>query len=182
MKQIEGLAYVLGDNVDTDQIIPASHLVYKLDDPQERKFYAKYALSGVPVGEQGMPSGKETFVENGSYKSKYSIVIGGENFGCGSSREHAPFALKEAGITAVVARSFARIFYRNSIDGGFFPPIEFGSEAPHIETGDLIHIDIEKLELKNLTRSSVYSLKCMGAGLDIITAGDIFSYIKQQRL
>ena len=89
-KVIEGIAYVLGNDVDTDQIIPAEHLVYSLSDPEERKNYGKFAMSGVPPKQAGLPNGNIPFTENGQSESKYSIIIGGKNFGCGSSREHAP--------------------------------------------------------------------------------------------
>ena len=118
---IRGRAYVLGDHVDTDQIIPAQHLVYSLTDPDERKLYGKHALSSVPPEGAGLPKGNVPFVLEGEHRSEYAVLVGGGNFGCGSSREHAPFALREAGIEAVVAESYARIFYRNAIDGGFWP-------------------------------------------------------------
>ena len=104
-KVIEGIAYVLGDDVDTDQIIPAEHLVYSLSDPEERKNYGKFALSGVPAEKAGLPKGNTLFTENGQSDSKYSIIIGGRNFGCGSSREHAPACMEIAGVRAVVAES-----------------------------------------------------------------------------
>ena len=114
---IAGRAYVLGDNIDTDQIIPAEHLVYSLSDPEEKKNYGKFALSGVPEDDAGLPEGNKLFVEEGKFESEYTIIIGGKNFGCGSSREHAPACLKIAGIQAIIAASYARIFYRNSVDG-----------------------------------------------------------------
>ena len=100
---ITGKAYVLGDNVDTDQIIPAQYLSFNPAIPEERKFFGMYANSGVPEGQMGLPAGNERFVPEGEFKSPYTIVIGGKNFGCGSSREHAPLALAEAGITCVIA-------------------------------------------------------------------------------
>src|SRR5690606_40117625 len=117
--QIRGRAYVRGDNRDTDQSIAAAHLVYSLTEPEERKLYGRYALSGVPEDQQGRPEGRKPFTQPDRFRSDYTIVVGGKNFGCGSSREHAPFAMREAGCEAVVAESFARIFYRNSVDGGF---------------------------------------------------------------
>ena len=118
--QLEALTAVMDRiNVDTDQIIPAEHLVYSLSDPDERKLYGRYAMSGVPVEGQGLPAGNTPFTEGDSHRSQYRIIIAASNFGCGSSREHAPFAMMEAGCEAVVAESFARIFYRNAVDGGF---------------------------------------------------------------
>ncbi len=111
---IRGKAYVIGDNIDTDQIIPAKHLVYSLSDPEERKLYGKYAFSGVPDAAAGLPHGNVKFAPENDYRSPYQIVVGGKNFGCGSSREHAAEALQIAGVQAVVAESYARIFYRNA--------------------------------------------------------------------
>ena len=113
--KIIGKAYVLGDNVDTDQIIPAEHLVYSMSDPEESKLYGKFALSSVPPNQTGLSTGNIPFIEDGKFDSEFSIIIGGSNFGCGSSREHAPYALQKAGIKAIVAESYARIFYRNSL-------------------------------------------------------------------
>jgi 3-isopropylmalate/(R)-2-methylmalate dehydratase small subunit len=179
-KMIEGSAYVLGNDIDTDQIIPAEHLVYSLTEPAERKNYGKFALSGVPAEGAGLPEGGKPFVDEGQYESKYKILIGGKNFGCGSSREHAPACLDIAGIQAVVAQSYARIFYRNSVDGGFFIPFE--SEewlVEEIKTGDSLVIDLEKETLTNKTTGKQYSLKSLGEVIDIIEAGDIFEYARK---
>src|SRR2546422_7735983 len=117
---IKGKAYVIGDNIDTDQIIPAKHLVYSLSDPEERKLYGKYAFSGVPDAAAGLPHGNVKFVPENDYRSPYRIVIGGEKFGCGSSREHAAQALQIAGIPAGVAASFARSFFPETVGRAFF--------------------------------------------------------------
>ncbi|GJL77150.1 MAG: 3-isopropylmalate dehydratase small subunit [Nitrospinaceae bacterium] len=180
---IEGKAYVLGNDIDTDQIIPAEHLVYSLTEPEERKNYGKFALSGVPQEDAGLPSGKQPFVKEGEFQSEYAILIGGKNFGCGSSREHAPACLEIAGIHAVVAESFARIFYRNSVDGGFFIPFE--SEVrlvEEIKTGDRLSIDVDAGTLTNTTSNKVYRLKSLGEVIDIIRAGNIFEYAKKAGL
>ena len=108
-KVIEGLAYVLGDDIDTDQIIPAEHLVYSLSDPEEKKNYGRFALSGVPQNYAGLPNGNISFTEKGNFESKYSIIIGGKNFGCGSSREHAPACMEIAGVKAVVAQTYVTL-------------------------------------------------------------------------
>src|SRR3990172_430782 len=123
---IKGKGYVLCNDIDTDQIISAQHLVYSLSDPEERKQYGRYALSSVPDGLAGLPAGNVRFVNEGECLYQFNIIIAGKNFGCGSSREHAPVALNIAGVEAVVAESYARIFYRNSVDGGFFVPFETG--------------------------------------------------------
>src|SRR2546425_5794322 len=108
---IKGKAYVIGDNIDTDQIIPAKHLVYSLSDPEERKLYGKYAFSGVPDAAAGLPHGNVKFVPENDYRSHYRIVIGGKKFGCGPSPRHAAPALQNAGIQAVVRRTYPRIFF-----------------------------------------------------------------------
>ena len=81
---IEGKAYTLGNDIDTDQIIPAEHLVYSLSDPEEKKNYGKFALSGVPKDVAGLPEGSKAFVQEGKFESEYTIIVGGKNFGCGS--------------------------------------------------------------------------------------------------
>src|SRR5438270_10846467 len=101
--KITGKAYVLGDNIDTDQIIPAEYLSFNPAIPEERKFFGMYANSGVPDGQAGLPSGKIRFVPENEFTSQYQIIVGGKNFGCGSSREHAPLALAEAGVKCVIA-------------------------------------------------------------------------------
>src|SRR5262245_53282774 len=98
---IEGKAYVLGDNVDTDQIIPAQHLTYNPSIPDEYRMLGKYALSSVPPAQGGLPKGHIPFHSADGFVSSYSIIVAGRNFGCGSSREHAPIALAAAGIEAV---------------------------------------------------------------------------------
>ena len=153
-KVIQGKAYVLGKNIDTDQIIPAEHLVYSLSDPEEVKLYGKYALSGVPPEQGGLPEGNVPFVTDGSFDSDFTIIIAGPNFGCGSSREHAPFALKVAGVKAIIAESYARIFYRNCVDGGFAIPYETSEQLNRIiNTGDELRIDVGANTLENITRN-----------------------------
>src|SRR5512145_2278361 len=87
---ITGKAYVLGDNIDTDQIIPAQYLSFNPSLPEERKFFGMYAMSSVPEKQAGLPQGNVRFVRDNEFKSDYTIVVGGKNFGSGSSREHAP--------------------------------------------------------------------------------------------
>lgn len=177
---IKGKAFVLGKNIDTDQIIPAAHLVYSLEDPEERKFYGRYALSGVPREQSGLPGGGIPLVEEEKFESDYSIVIASSNFGCGSSREHAPAAMQIAGIKAIVADSYARIFYRNCVDGGFAVPYEsFEDLSTVIHTGDELEIDPDKLEIRNLTRNETYKIKSLGSVADIVNAGGIFEYARK---
>jgi 3-isopropylmalate/(R)-2-methylmalate dehydratase small subunit len=179
-KIIKGKIFVLGDNIDTDQIIPAEHLVYSLSDPEESKNYGKHALSGVPLSKAGLPAGGIPFIKNGSSESEYNIVIAGSNFGCGSSREHAPFALKVAGVKAVIAESYARIFYRNSVDGGFIIPYESIQKInDSISTGDEIEIDLMNNTLKHIESGKSFNLRPLGDILPIIEAGNIFEYARK---
>ena len=177
---ISGKAFVLGKNIDTDQIIPAAHLVYSLSDPEERKLYGKYALSGVPSAESGLPEGNIPLTNENSTESDFSIIVAGENFGCGSSREHAPACLEIAGIKAIISPSYARIFYRNAVDGGFLRPYESVEDLSGvIHTGDELEIDPEKPALINHTQNSTHPLKPMGSAADIVNAGGIFAYARQ---
>ncbi len=181
-KKIIGKAYVLGDNIDTDQIIPAEHLVYSLSDKEESKKYGRYALAGTPLSQAGLPKGGIPFIKNQAFVSEFSIIIGGSNFGCGSSREHAPFALQKAGIKAVIAESFARIFYRNSIDGGFIIPFESVERlCDKICTGDKLEISLDNNEIKNITQSRTFALKPLGDVISIVEAGGLFNYARKFR-
>ena len=182
-KTIKGLVYVLGDDIDTDQIIPAHHLVYDLDNSEERKLYGAYALSGVPSKKAGLPDGDMVFVEEGLHTSMYSIVIAGKNFGCGSSREHAPVALQIAGVQAVIANSYARIFYRNSIDGGYIIPYECELDLMQaFQTNHFAEINTAKNQLINLTTNENYILKPLGEVVEILEVGGIFEYARKNNL
>ena len=180
IKKLQGKVYVLGNNIDTDQIIPAEHLVYSLTNEQEARQYGHFALSGVPAEKAGLPQGNTPFVSGDQYRSEYAIILAGSNFGCGSSREHAPFALHQAGIKAVIAESYARIFYRNAVDGGFLIPLEIMSNQNcKIRTGDLLEIDLEKYLIRDSTAGKEYKLKLPGDVLPIIEAGGLFPYARQ---
>jgi 3-isopropylmalate/(R)-2-methylmalate dehydratase small subunit len=180
LSTLSGLAYVLGDNIDTDQIIPAQYLSYNPALPEERKFFGAFANSGVPDEQAGLPRGHTRFVEQGQFRSKYSIIIGGRNFGCGSSREHAPLALAEAGITAVVAEFYARIFFRNSVNGAYLLPLETEHRlVDQIHTGDELSLDLQAYVLTNLTQNRKHPLKPLGDVLPIIEAGGIFQYARE---
>ena len=178
---IRGKAYVLGDNIDTDQIIPAQYLSFNPAIPEERKFFGMYAMSSVPDGQAGLPRGNVRFVRDNEFKSDYSIVIGGKNFGCGSSREHAPLALAEAGIKCVIAEFYARIFFRNSVNGGYLVPLESESRlVDHIRTGDELEVHLNEGFVLNKTRNKRHNLKPLGDVLPIIEAGGVFNYAKQE--
>jgi 3-isopropylmalate/(R)-2-methylmalate dehydratase small subunit len=177
---ISGKAYVLGDNIDTDQIIPAEYLSFNPADPAERKFFGMHALSGVPAGQAGLPGGQARFVPEKQFKSEYGIIIGGKNFGCGSSREHAPLALAEAGIKCVIAEFYARIFFRNSVNGGYVVPLEsVGGLVGKIRTGDELEVHLDEQYVLNKTTGQRHELRPLGDVLPIIEAGGIFEYAKQ---
>jgi len=177
-KIIKGKAFVLGNNIDTDQIIPAEHLVYSLTDSEESKKYGHFSFSGVPLNQSGLPYGGIPFIKGDNFLSEFKIVIGGANFGCGSSREHAPFALQVAGVKAIVAESYARIFYRNSVDGGFLLPFETPVKLnDKIKTGDELELDVENNVLKNISSGDSFNLRSLGDILPIIEAGDILNML-----
>ena len=180
---IKGKAFVVGKNIDTDQIIPAEHLVYSLEDPEERLYYGRYALSGVPGDKSGLPQGNIPLVQEGSFESEFNIVIGGTNFGCGSSREHAPAAMQIAGVEAIIAPTYARIFYRNSVDGGFVIPFESDEDlSQKVHTYDELEINKEKQEVRNLTQDETYKLRPLGSVEDIVMAGGIFEYARKTNM
>lgn len=179
-KIVKSKAFVLGNNIDTDQIIPAEHLVYSLTDPEESKLYGKFALSAVPAAQSGLPQGNVPYVVADAVTSKYEVIIGGSNFGCGSSREHAPFALEKAGAKVIIAESYARIFFRNAVDGGFVVPFEsIGKLNDKIKTDDEVEVDLENNVVKNLTTGESFQLKPLGDILPIIEAGNLFEYAKK---
>lgn len=149
------------DNIDTDVIIPGQYL--KIHDYAE---LATHAMEGLD----------ESFHSKGG-----TYIVAGRNFGCGSSREHAPIALSESGIKAVLALSFARIFYRNSVDGAFLLPIEIDRHTYNeISDGDDIQVDITSNKVVNNTTKKTYSIKPFPDIIrDIIDAGGLFGYVPQ---
>ena len=179
--RIEGRVYVLGDNVDTDQIIPAQYLTYNPAIPAEYKMFGKYALSGVPDDAAGLPKGHVPFHGPADeFVSPYKIVVAGKNFGCGSSREHAPIALAAAGIVAVVAEFYARIFYRNSVNGGYLVPVETKARLiDRVCTGDELVIDLAANTLTNKTTKETWEIEPLGEVAPIIEAGGIFPYAQK---
>ena len=116
---VRGLIFVVDDNIDTDQIVPAEYLTLVPSKLDEYEKLGSYAMIGLPDR-----YGK--FIATGEMKTRYPIIIAGENFGCGSSREHAPIALGAAGVKAVIAQSYARIFFRNCVSTGELYPWESG--------------------------------------------------------
>ena len=178
--RITGKAFVLGDDVDTDQIIPAEYLSYNPADPDERKYFGRYAMTGVPPEQSGLPQGNIRFVPEGEFASEYTIIVGGRNFGCGSSREHAPLAIAEAGATVVIAQFYARIFFRNCVNGGYLVPCETDVRlVDHVATGDECEVDIEACVFTNKTAGKTYPLKALGDVKSIIEAGGVFEYARR---
>ena len=172
MDTIQGSVYILGDNIDTDQIIPAQYLALVPTIPEEYTQLGSFALIG-------LPNPDPPFVREGETQSDYQIVIAGKNFGCGSSREHAPVALGAAGVKAVIAESFARIFFRNSISTGEIYPVESRECLCEVfSTGDKAIINFEKCRITNATTGIEYSLVPLGDAQDVIDAGGIFAYAR----
>jgi 3-isopropylmalate/(R)-2-methylmalate dehydratase small subunit len=170
---ISGPAFVVQNNIDTDQIIPAQYLTLVPTIPEEYEKLGSYALIGLP--DALYPT---RYVAEGTTKTKYPIVIGGRNFGCGSSREHAPIALGAAGCQVVVAESFARIFFRNSVATGELYPYEsVGALSGEIKTGDNVEVDFDQDELR--ANGKTYPLKPLGEVKPVIDAGGIFDYARQ---
>ncbi|XP_022972989.1 3-isopropylmalate dehydratase small subunit 3-like [Cucurbita maxima] len=169
-----GFCYVVGDNIDTDQIIPAEYLTLVPSNPSEYEKLGSHALVGLPS------SYSTRFVESNEMKTKYSIIIAGDNFGCGSSREHAPVALGASGAVAVVAESYARIFFRNSVATGEIYPLESEIRiCDECKTGDVVTIELADSRLINHTRGKEYKLKPIGDAGPVIQAGGIFAYARK---
>ena len=152
------------DNIDTDVIIPGQYL--KVHDYTE---LATHAM-------EGLDTNFHSKVKDGDF------ILAGKNFGCGSSREHAPIALSHSGIKAIMALSFARIFYRNSVDGAFLLPIEIEEDAYNeISDGDEVEIDIKKNQIINISKNHTYKMKPFSEIIEkIIEAGGIFNYKHDQ--
>jgi 3-isopropylmalate/(R)-2-methylmalate dehydratase small subunit len=140
-----------------------------------------YANSGVPDAQAGLPNGNVRFVADNEFRSEYSIIVGGRNFGCGSSREHAPLALAEAGVRCVIAEFYARIFYRNAVNGGYLVPLESVTRlVEQVRTGDELEVHMTDGFVINKSKNDErYNLKPVGDALPIIEAGGVFEYAKQ---
>jgi 3-isopropylmalate/(R)-2-methylmalate dehydratase small subunit len=172
-KVVTSPVYLVGDNIDTDQIIPAQYLTLVPTIPEEYKKLGSYAMVGLP--DELYP---ERFIPEGRTESDFKIVIAGKNFGCGSSREHAPIALGAAGVEAVVAESYARIFFRNSIATGELYPYESRERMLDLcRTGDIATLDFDNDTIT--VADQTFSLKPMGDVRPVIDAGGIFNYARQ---
>ncbi|MEI7885668.1 MAG: 3-isopropylmalate dehydratase small subunit [Clostridia bacterium] len=160
--KLEGNAWKFGDNIDTDVIIPARYL--NTSDPAE---LAKHC----------MEDGDATFA---SRVQAGDMIIGGRNFGCGSSREHAPICIKAAGVSCVIAKSFARIFYRNSINIGL-PILECEAAVEAIAVGNHIVVDTDSGVIKNLTKNESYTAKPFPPFMqELIQAGGLMNFVAKK--
>ena len=157
---MEGKVFKYGDNVDTDVIIPARYL--NISDVKELSTHCMEDID-------------KDFVKNVKEKD---IIVAGYNFGCGSSREHAPLTIKENKVTCVIAKSFARIFYRNAINIGL--PIIECDKVDEIDNGDTLDIDFENGIIKNITKNKEYKTNVFPEFIKkIINAGGLMSYAKE---
>ena len=157
-----GKVYKYGDNVDTDVIIPARYL--NIADPEE---LAKHAMEDIDTG-------FATIVKPGD------IIVAGSNFGSGSSREHAPLVLKTAGVAAVIAPSFARIFYRNAFNIGF-PILESQEAYEKVDANDEVEIDFNTGTIKNITKGEEYQSEPMPEFMtNLINRGGLVAYVKSK--
>ena len=157
----EGRIFRYGDNVDTDVIIPARYL-----NTSDRKELASHCMEDID----------STFV---SSVKKGDIIVAGRNFGCGSSREHAPIAIKESGISCVIAATFARIFFRNSINIGL-PILECPEAAAEIKAGDSVSVDFSTGVITDETTGKEYKAEPFPPFMQrLIEAGGLVPYIKE---
>ena len=171
---ITGRVFVVGDNINTDQIIPAEHLSLVPTVEAEYRTLGSFALSGLPVAESA-----ERLVPEGEQTSPYAIVVAGRNFGCGSSREHAPIALGAAGVKVVIAESFARIFFRNCIATGEPYPVECTHRiCDDLRTGDELTVDLAAERIARADESADWPIRPLGEVRDVIAAGGLFAYAR----
>ena len=162
MAALEGKVWRYGDNIDTDVIIPARYL--NTFDPKE---LASHCMVDID----------ESFAKN---VRPGDIMVGGRNFGCGSSREHAPVAIKASGVPVVIAASFARIFYRNGINIGL-PLLEIGADVEKIKAGDTLRVDVSTGVIEDLTTGDTFHAHPLpGFIQDIARAGGLVEYVKQK--
>lgn len=162
MKAAKGTVFKFGDNVDTDVIIPARYL--NSSDPAE---LAAHCMEDID----------KDFIKN---VKKGDIIVADKNFGCGSSREHAPIAIKAAGVSCVIAETFARIFYRNAINIGL-PIIECKEAAREIENGDEVSVNFDTGVITDITKDTTYQGQAFPEFMQkIIAAEGLVNYINQK--
>ena len=170
-----GPVYVVRDNIDTDQIISAQYLNLVPTIPEEYEKLGSYALAGLPESLY-----KTRYVPEGQLDSEYPIVVAGKNFGCGSSREHAPIALGSANCQLVLAESFARIFFRNCVATGELYPCEINDRLCDVlKTGDVLTVDLDCCTVTVQATGKVFSFKPLGDVRPVVDAGGIFNYARQ---
>lgn len=163
MAVLEGKVWRYGDNIDTDVIIPARYL--NTFDPKE---LAKHCMVDID----------KDFVQK---VKAGDIMVGGKNFGCGSSREHAPVAIKACGVPVIIAASFARIFYRNGINVGL-PLMEIGDNVERIHAGDKLSVDLSSGKIRDITTGETFQATPLpGFIQDIAKAGGLIQYVKEYR-
>jgi len=170
-----GPVYVVSDNIDTDQIIPAQYLTLVPTIPDEYEKLGSYALAGLP--ESLYPA---RFVKNGNLDSEHPIVVAGKNFGCGSSREHAPIALGSAGCKVVLAEGFARIFFRNSVATGELYPCELTERlCDKLKNGDVVTVDLDAGTVKIKATGKAVKIKPLGDVRAVVDSGGLFNYARK---
>lgn len=170
-----GPVYVVRDNIDTDQIISAQYLNLVPTIAEEYKKLGSYAMAGLPDSLYPV-----RYVKEGQMESDYPIIVAGRNFGCGSSREHAPIALGSAGCEIVLAESFARIFFRNSVATGELYPCECVDRLCDIfHNGDVVTVDLDKASVTAQQTGKVYSFKALGDVRPVVDAGGLFNYARK---
>jgi 3-isopropylmalate/(R)-2-methylmalate dehydratase small subunit len=170
-----GPVFVVRDNIDTDQIIPAQYLNLVPTIAEEYEKLGSYALCGLP---ESLYPGR--YVKEGQLDSEYPIVIGGRNFGCGSSREHAPIALGSAGCKVVLAESFARIFFRNAVATGELYPCESVDRLCEVlKTGDVVTVDLNAGTVTVNNTGKAYKFKPLGDVRPVVDAGGLFNYARK---
>ena len=171
----EGPVFVVRDNIDTDQIISAQYLNLVPTIPEEYEKLGSYALIGLP--ESLYPT---RYVADGELDSNYPIVGAGRNFGCGSSREHAPIALGSAGCKLVLAESFARIFFRNCVATGELYPCDIADRLCDVlKTGDEVKVDLDAGTVVIKSTSAEHSIKPLGEVRPVIDAGGLFNFARE---
>lgn len=169
---LRGKAYVLGDNIDTDQILSAEFLKVNPSTPDGYRELGRLAMCG-------LPDSCPPFVDPQTGECEYRIVVAGQNFGCGSSREHAVTALGSAGVLAVVAQSYARIFFRNCVSTGEVLPVASDARlCDQIQTGDMVEVDIENRQVRVVARDVQAQIEPAGELAEIIAAGGLFAYAR----
>ena len=169
-----GPVYVVRDNIDTDQIISAQYLNLVPTIPEEYEKLGSYALAGLPDSLY-----KTRFVKEGQLDSEYPIVVAGKNFGCGSSREHAPIALGSAACRIILAESFARIFFRNCVATGELYPCEMTERlCDTLKTGDVVTVDLDQATVTVKATGKVYNFKPLGDVRPVVDAGGLFNFAR----